>query len=126
MPTARCLPLCLGFLLFLSACPAADADAETAPRVANPTRSGVVCRAQSMDDAGAAADSDCVKRFYDCSDGLSYEVECQGGRCDCLVDGDLQGKFASKDASTCDVDIGQLKILCGWNSPGVTERKPAP
>jgi hypothetical protein len=72
-----------------------------------------------MDDAGATVetDSECVKRFDHCSDGLSYEVDCHGGSCDCLADGDKQGRFASKDTSACDVDIGQLKILCGWNAP---------
>jgi hypothetical protein len=81
-----------------------------------------------MDDAGTGVESHsyCTKRFDECSDGLTYEMECQSGSCDCMVDGDKLGKFASKDAPACDVDIGQLKILCGWVSPDITERTPAP
>ena len=74
-----------------------------------------------------AEEADCQARFDDCTDGLTYELECEGKSCDCLANGDKLGRFTAQEESACDVeDIGQLKILCGWNVPGVTRRIPVP
>jgi hypothetical protein len=55
----------------------------------------------------------------------SNPVGCSDGF---LGNGDNLGTFVSMlaDESACDVEIGRLKILCGWNSPNVSERRHVP
>ncbi|HKP58092.1 MAG TPA: hypothetical protein VJV78_15275 [Polyangiales bacterium] len=97
--------------LLLAACP--RDDVQVAPTTANPLGTGVVCNDRWTSDEG-----DCQASFDDCSDGLTYDVECGGKSCDCLANGDKLGKFVADEDSACHVeDIGKLKILCGWNAP---------
>jgi len=106
-------------VFFLAACGAEEVT--VAPTVANPTARDVSCRERSVDsssdDAGAPLDpgAPCQTTFDGCSDGLSYELKCQDGSCDCIADGDRQGRFSSNDALACDITIGEMKVLCGWN-----------
>jgi hypothetical protein len=107
-------------IAFVAAC-SNDAAVPVAPRVANPTARDVTCSAQENSvagdvDSGAASNPDCRATFDDCSDGLHYELSCHGNDCDCIVNGDTQGRFEAEPASACAVDIGQLKMLCGWVS----------
>ncbi len=90
--------------------------------VANPTAQGVAC--SSSRSRGDAA-SDCRRTFDQCSDGLRYELACVRDACVCIVDGVQQGEYRSSEAS-CDVDIGRMKVLCGWNLPDGRERAAAP
>jgi hypothetical protein len=88
-----------------------------APTVANPTARGVTCEVQQRDDGGISSGRGvgCRTTFEDCSDRLHYELECDESKCDCIVDGDKLGEFDVSADSACDVDIAQLKVLCGWN-----------
>ena len=112
-------------LLLLTACPRDPVEAD--PTTATPLGIGVVCKDRWTSDA---EETDCQARFDDCSDTLTYELECKAKSCNCLANGDKLGRFTSsteEDESACEVeDIGQLKILCGWNVPGVTRRIPVP
>lgn len=115
-------------LFLLGACPGDQVEAD--PTTANPLEIGVVCHDRWLSDAGASDEAKCEANFDDCSDGLSYQLRCKDKGCSCLANGDKLGRFVSKTAdneSACDVaDIGRLKILCGWNVPGVTRRIPVP
>lgn len=92
------------------------------PTVSNPTAPGVVCG--SRHDQGDAG-SDCRRTFDQCSDGLHYELVCALDVCACIADDVQQGEYRSSEAS-CDVDIGRMKVLCGWNLPDGRERVAAP
>jgi hypothetical protein len=97
-----------------------------APTVANPTASGVVCNELLPNDAGPHdGATNCRRRFDGCSDGLSYELKCADGTCSCVADGDELGKYRVTE-SACDVDIGEMKVLCGWNLPNGGERIRVP
>jgi hypothetical protein len=51
-------------------------------------------------DAGAdPADPTCFAMFDQCSDGLTHELDCRDGRCDCIIDGEKQGRFQVERAS---------------------------
>ena len=110
--------------LLVAAC--AQEGRPAAPRVANPTVSGVVCSEQSSADAGQQeGGTNCRARFDECSDGLSYELQCTGESCSCVVEGDELGHFRATE-SACDLDIDEMKVLCGWNLVDGEERIPAP
>jgi hypothetical protein len=96
-------------------------------RVANPTVRGVVCDVSLANDAGAdTTDASCVAMFDQCSDGLTYELDCRHGNCDCIVDGDKLGQFKAEASSACGIDIDELKVRCGWIDPRVKELIPVP
>jgi hypothetical protein len=113
-------------LLPLAACP--SAGTEVVPTTANPTVSGVVCNLTRLDEpADPAAGGSCARMFDECSDGLTYELKCRGGTCDCVVDGDRLGQFtASEPMNACDIEIGRLKVLCGWNPQDGSQRVNVP
>ena len=79
-----------------------------------------------MSDAGQQdTAANCQASFDECSDGLSYELECARGSWSCVADGDELGTYSAKE-SACDVDIVEMKVLCGWNLPDGGERIPVP
>jgi hypothetical protein len=107
--------------MLIAAC--VDSGVVVSPTVSNPTVPGVVCNSiQSQnDDAGP----DCRRTFDQCTDGLHYELACMRDACRCIVDGVQQGEYSSSNAS-CGVDIGRMKVLCGWSLPGGRERIAVP
>jgi hypothetical protein len=88
--------------------------------VANPSTRGTICKDRwSGDDGGSSPEAgNCHTNFDGCSDGLRYELDCAAGSCKCFVEGVMQGKYRSQpNDGACDLDIGELKIRCGWNAP---------
>jgi hypothetical protein len=119
--------LCVAIGIPLFAACGGSGSRTVAPTVANPTVSGVKCSDQWTTDADASTpDGICRAMFDDCTDGLTYELDCQAHTCDCIVDGDRQAAFEPVDGFQCDTNISQLKVLCGWNSADGSKRIRVP
>jgi hypothetical protein len=113
-------------LLLVTACPGSPTVQEQ-QRVANPTVRGVVCDVSPAGDtAEESPESSCFAMFDECSDGLTYELQCRDSRCNCIVDGDKLGNFKPQGTPMCNVDIDELKVLCGWIPADGSERIPVP
>lgn len=55
--------------------------------------------------------STCISTFSRCDDGRGYDLKCDGGKCQCLVDNKV---VKTAKATDCSTDRSVVNAACGW------------
>jgi hypothetical protein len=80
----------------------------------------VLCRSESISTSGDGGPLDCDVGLGECSDNREYELRCSpddSPECQCLVGGDLIGRFKVKPSYLHCPETTDAKQICGWPIP---------